>query len=184
MEIKIKPLTDWALVRELARFTVGKKNIKSPVTDEFKRAMLMSRHSCLRPLQFQLTLIGIPDACSTHIVRHKIGVEHFVTTQRPDRTGKARGGLRNHTLIINAEALVTQARRRLCDKASEKTRAIYNDIKEYFLTSDYPEIGHAMQPSCYWYGHCPELSQCEYPDLLTRHWLAHWRWLKEGGLDE
>ncbi len=76
----------WADVRDSARSTAWKCPLPSfLVSSEFKRKMLMSEHSPIRCLQFRIRLENLPYWVSVHLVRHKLGVEHFVSTQRNDR---------------------------------------------------------------------------------------------------
>ena len=106
----VSRLGTWQDVRDSARNTVWKKSLgeDKEVSSEFKRKMLMSEHSPIRLLQFKVRM-EIPYWVSVHLVRHKLGVEHFVSTQRDDRqvTGQVKldaakdifAGLINHYLF-------------------------------------------------------------------------------------
>ena len=89
----VSKIGTWQDVRDAARNTVWKGPLGEgkEVSSEFKRKMLMSEHSPIRCLQFRIRLV-IPYWVSVHLVRHKLGVEHFVSTQRDDRqvTGSVR----------------------------------------------------------------------------------------------
>lgn len=84
----------WQDVRDAARNTVDKRELGPDVdvSSSFKRRILLAEHSPIRCLQFRIRLENLPYWVSVHLVRHKIGVEHFVTTQRDDRdvSGKVR----------------------------------------------------------------------------------------------
>ena len=69
--------SDWERCKLLALNTVGKKHLKGKVSEEWKRKMLKAEHSPIRTLMFTIRLT-IPYFVSTHLVRHKIGVEHYV----------------------------------------------------------------------------------------------------------
>lgn len=100
-----------------------------------------------------------------HFVRHKIGVEHFVTTQRDDRTGKERDyisqeTLVNHNCFANAASIIQISRKRLCRMAHPETRnAWLLFLKE--LRNFEPELVDVCVPECvYRYGNCPEFKSC------------------------
>ena len=80
-------LGTWQDVRDTARNTVWKGSLDpaKPVSSEFKSGMLMSEHSPIRCLQFRIRLENLPYWVSVHLVRHKLGVEHFISSQRDDR---------------------------------------------------------------------------------------------------
>lgn len=156
-EIIVKKLTDANLMREAAGTTSGKE---SNLTLE---KIYKSEHSPIRTQIFKVEMIGIPTACSVHFVRHKIGVEHFVRSNRPDRGGDAkadRDSPVNHTMILNAESLINIARKRLCYKASKETREIMKQIKVEVAYADY-KLAKFLVPACiYRGGMCPELKPC------------------------
>lgn len=53
-------------------------------SDEWKRRILDAGHSPIRTLMFTVRM-EIPYYVSVHFVRHKVGVEHYVRSQRNDR---------------------------------------------------------------------------------------------------
>ena len=57
---------------------------KLPEIIELKKKYLTSEHSPIRYLRFIIRM-EIPYCNSVHFVRHKLGVEHFVQSQRNDR---------------------------------------------------------------------------------------------------
>lgn len=66
--------------------TVGKVAAKEP-TEEWVEKIVLAEHSPISELWFGFRLT-IPYWLSTHIVRHKIGVNHYVQSQRNDRQSK------------------------------------------------------------------------------------------------
>lgn len=174
MEVKITKLTDWDLVRSLARTTVGKADVTGEVSEKFKHDMLNSEHSPIRALMFRIDLIGIPYWVSVHLVRHKFGVEHFVSTQRTDRTGvdrteKTQDAPVNHTMILNAQELLFISRRRLCGKASEETRRVWQKVKVEMEKVD-KAVGLNMIPMCLYRNGCFESESCGL--FCKMHYLA------------
>ena len=86
MKIEIKRVTDWQRVVDAARFTQGKEPLGHEPSDEFKKQMILSEHSPLRDLEFDIKMYGIPYWVSNHFVRH-VHAQPFVSTSRPDITG-------------------------------------------------------------------------------------------------
>ena len=165
MKVEIRKITDWDLVYETALATIDKKVTKEP-SDAWKRKILNAEHSPIRALQFLIKLEGIPYFVSTHLVRHKIGVEHYVSTSREDRTGikreeRKQTDLVNHTMLINAQALITMSRKRLCTMADAKTREVWRAVKEEIKKVE-PILAEFMVPECVYRQGCHEFKPCGY----------------------
>lgn len=128
---------------------------------------LRSEHSPIRIATYRVDLEDIPYWVSVHFTRHKIGIEHFVTSRREDITGKARSPLDlvNHIMICNAQALITMARKRLCKKAASETVSAMLDIRESLRDVDF-QLYCAMQPDCIYRNRCNELNPCGWYDSL------------------
>ena len=128
MEIRVKKLVDWDVALDAARYTVWKEPLGITPSDLFKHNMCKCEHSPLRAVIFQIELIGIPTAVSVHLVRHKLGVEHYVSSNREDRNGGNTNVTRmspvNHMMIVNAQELLFISRRRLCKLQFPKLRRI------------------------------------------------------------
>lgn len=166
--VKAERLTDWKLVRSLALTTVGKDGGDKEPSDEWKDKMLQAEHSPIRAMMFKVTMKNIPYWVSVHLVRHKIGVEHFVSTQREDRAkdGTPRSqlpqdALVNHTMVINAQALISISRKRMCTKASKETRDLWFKVWSAIKEVD-PAVAKAMVPECVYRGGCVEPPSCGY----------------------
>lgn len=162
--IDIEQLTSWNLVLNLARGTVGMKFVDKEPSEKFKHGVLDPEHSPIRALFFRVTFTNLPYFVSVHLVRHKHGVEHFVSTQRTDRTGVERDSKRQdapvtHTMIINAQELMFISRRRLCGKADPAIRAIWSRVVELVKGID-PVLASYCVPMCKYRGHCPEAEPC------------------------
>lgn len=157
---------NWQDVKDSTMNTIGKTTGIYP-TSEWKRKLLMSEHSPIRRIKFYWRWKDLKYWVSVHLVRHKIGIEHWVTTQRTDRTGIDRndlpqGALVNHAAEADAQALINISRRRLCNCASKETREAWQKVKEKIAESE-PELASCMVRECvYRNGLCPEMFSCEY----------------------
>lgn len=128
--------------------------------------MLRCEHSPIRALIFKVVLTGIPSFVSVHLVRHNVGVTHFVLSNRDDRGGSKDAGRMTpvtHMMILNAQTLINMARKRLCYSAHRSTVAAMVRIRRAVRASG-PE-GEAlykfMLPECsYRGGVCPEWKMC------------------------
>lgn len=172
MEIKVARITDWKEVLNAARTTVSMSELDKEPSDKFKLRMLLSEHSPIRNLLFKVEMIGIPTYVSTHFARHKQGVEHFVSTQREDRTDKLRSERNqidpvNHTMIINAQALINMSRVRLCLMSDLKTVGVMTKIKSKIEEIE-PYLAEVMQPNCVYRAGCFEFGDCLY--YTTEHY--------------
>jgi thymidylate synthase ThyX len=93
-------------------------------------------------------------------------VEHFIRTQREDRTGTPRDALRqdalvSHRLHINAQGLINMSRKRLCNQAHKETRQAWLEALETLYDVE-PELVAACVPECLYRGFCPEIKTCGY----------------------
>lgn len=156
----------WQDVKDSTMNTIGKSTGAYP-TSEWKRKILMSEHSPIRRLKIYWRWKDLKYWVSVHIVRHKIGIEHWITTQRTDRTGINRdespqGSFVNHACEANAQALINISRRRLCFCASNETREAWQEVKSRIAAVE-PEIASVMVKECvYRNGLCPEFKSCGY----------------------
>lgn len=164
--IKYPTDEDWLFCRQCTLNTIGKKTTKLP-TDEWKVKLLRSEHSPIRTLWFAFR-IEAPYYNVMHFVRHKIGCEHFVSTQRDDRhpeetvsrADKPQGEIVSYILYINAQELMFMARKRLCGQADETTREIMKAIVAEVLKTN-PEFKDFLVPACvYQGGVCHEFKPC------------------------
>lgn len=167
MNVKVERVTPWSLALELARTTAWKAGCAEEPSSGWKRRLLAAEHSPLRAVLYHVVLTGIPYWVSVHLVRHKVGVEHFVSSQRPDRSpsGIERHDLPQdapvtHAMLVNAAALIAMSRKRLCSKAAGETRKTWEQVRLEVAKID-PETADAMVPECvYRGGRCPEMFPC------------------------
>lgn len=157
--ITVRKLTDLELLREACESTMQEGAVSQMSLDEAYRC----EHSPMRTQLFWLSMPRIPTFVSVHCVRHKIGVEHFVRTNRDDRGGDPEANRHTpvrHSVLLNAEAFISIARKRLCFKAAAETRALVLHIKEALRLVD-PDLARYMVPNCvYRGGLCVERKPC------------------------
>lgn len=155
---------DWREVKRRALVTVGKTMV-TPPTIEWKRKILMARHSPIRYLQFSFLLEDIPSWVSVHLVRH-IHAQPYVKSQRNDRqSAYDRNKAPQDSPVdmiwdMNAEELMVIANKRLCAQASPETREVVTQMCG-LAKEACPEISDFLVPMCVWRGGlCPEMVSC------------------------
>lgn len=180
------PRADWKRVVNAARMTVGKEPIGKEPSDKFKRKILLAEHSPIRLLEYDVTIEDIQQWITTHLVRHHIGIEKFINSQRIDRNDAVKTiaekmfgilndsmpgfesirdavpqGLRNNMMIsLNAQAFMNISRKRLCKGCpSKETRAVWELVIDFLKTVD-PILSEKCVPECVYRGFCPEVDNC------------------------
>ena len=157
---------DWQRCKMLALNTIGKRYTGSEVTDDWKHDMLRSPHSPKRTLMFTIRM-EVPYWVSVHFVRHKFGVEHFVTSQRNDRQSKydrneaPQSAPVVHIMDINAEALIHMANMRMCCCAATETRQVMTMIANEVVKTN-PEFIGLLVPKCLAHNGCDEFRPCGF----------------------
>jgi len=174
MKIEIKRITSWERVLNACRMTVNKKYLAKEPSDEFKKKLIRCEHSPLRLLEFDITFHDVPYWVHTELVRHHIGVEKFVTTSRPDRTGSKmtrhempQDALVSMMFAINAQTLINVSKVRLCFLAAKETREIWSAVINALRDVE-PMLADACVPTCIYRGFCPEIESCGYSQ--TEKW--------------
>ena len=154
---------DWQRCKMLAMNTIGRK-WSGEVSDEWKRRILKAEHSPIRTLWFTVRM-ELPYWVSTHFVRHKYGVEHYVSSQRNDRQSNydrnkaTQDAQVTHIMDINAQELIQMARMRLCGQASVETRLVMTLIRDAVIETN-PEFADFIKPKCEFMGECNEFKSC------------------------
>lgn len=144
--------------------TVGKSSTKAP-TEQWIERLIKAEHSPIRELWFGIKMT-IPYWVSVHFSRHHIGVNHYVQTQRSDRTGvnrdeKPQGEIVSHIMSVNAQELVFMAHKRLCKQASKETRQVMQEIVKQVIAVA-PYMKDVLVPLCaYRNGKCDEMFSCK-----------------------
>lgn len=158
----------WSKVKRSARTTINREGEGTYPSDSWKKTILLAEHSPIRRIRFSWKWKDLKSWISVHFVRHKIGIEHWVTTQRSDRTGVPRDKLPqdsrvSHECEADAQALIFISRRRLCNQAASETRAAWQEVKDKVAEAD-PMLASVMVPECIYRGFCPEFHSCGYMD--------------------
>ena len=150
---------DWLVNRACEMTMHGQKSSVS------LSKLYKAEHSPIRCKLFWIEMKGIPSFVSVHLVRHKHGVEHYVQSMRDDLFADkdevvTRDTPVNHGMLINAQALITMSRKRLCYKAHAKTVGVMIKIRTAISAID-EELGDFMVPECIYRGNnCHELKEC------------------------
>ena len=161
---------DWKWCKDCTLNTVGKTSEKLP-TEEWKHKILEAGHSPIRELWFGIKM-QIPYYVSVHFVRHHIGVNHYVQTQRNDRQGNydrtkaTQDTMVSHVMSINAQELIFMSHKRLCSQASAETRAVMKEICKQ-VEELFPEFIGLLVPECVYRGYtCTEFYPCGLAEKL------------------
>lgn len=167
MKVVIRDYQDnWKNIKNATMTTINKDEGVYP-KPEWKRRLLLSEHSPIRKLHIGWKWYDLKSWVSVHITRHKIGIDHFVRTQRTDRTNIDRdmlpqGNLVEHEVDANAQAIINISRKRLCYCASEETRKAWQEAINQIATVE-PELAKCCVKECvYRNGLCPEMFTCGY----------------------
>lgn len=165
LEVKVIARTSWNEVLDLARATVHKDALDKMPSDKFKHGILNAEHSPIRALSFRVELKNVPYFVAMHLRTHKYGIEHFISTQRSDRTGEDRNAKRqdapvNHIMILNAQEMMFVSRRRLCGLADKTTRKVWQEVVNKLREVDSVLASHCV-PMCVYRGGCPEPISCK-----------------------
>lgn len=156
----------WREVANAANTTINKpEGIKEP-SSSWKRRMLLCEHSPIRHLMVSYKWKNLKYWVSVHLTRHKYGIEHWVRTQRTDRTNVDRnkltqGSFVEHEILANAQALINISRKRLCNQASPETRQAWKELKEKIFEKQ-PELANVMVSDCIYRGWCYEYKSCGF----------------------
>lgn len=157
---------NWLNVKEACRNTIGLEGAGKEPTSIWKKNLLLCEHSPIRKLTFNWKWLRLPYWVSVHFTRHKFGIDHFISTQRSDRTGEDRNGKSQdaevmHEVTANAQALINISRKRLCFGASPETTRAWVKVKNKVDIAN-PELASVMVKECVYRGFCPEMNTCGY----------------------
>jgi len=157
MKATVRKLTNFNLVLDTNEMTSGKKSSQSEIS------AYKAEHSTIRTQIYYIKCYDVPTFVMGHYVRHHIGVEKYVRSQRADRGGSKNSDRMTPTdfsLCLNAQSIINIMRARLCNKASKETRQLAHLIRNEILNIDY-HLGCVLVPNCvYRNGICPEPKSC------------------------
>ena len=167
-------VTLWKRALNAARRTIGKAPLDKEPSKSWEAKMLLAEHSPIRLLEYEWTWADIMQWVTTHLVRHHVGCEKFVHTQRGDRRAildeynvssrneLPQGATNDMDMTANAQALISISRKRLCNCASKETREAWKQVQDAIREVD-PVMADKMVPECIYRGFCPEfMNPCGY----------------------
>lgn len=154
----------WRQIADACRTTINKDVGTTEPSSNWKTKLLISEHSPIRKLRISWKWKDLKYYVSTHFVRHKYGIEHWVSTQRTDRTGIDREALQQSALVTheseaNAQSIINISKTRLCMQASKETREAWQEFLESIKEKE-PELYNVCVPSCVYRCSCPEFKSC------------------------
>jgi hypothetical protein len=163
MKVLVEKITGIDLMRRFCGTTMG-PGVKSLAT---LGSMYACEHSPIQTQMFVIELVGVKTFISVHLVRHKIGISHYVQSMRDDRRIKTeefiadRNTPLEHGLFLNAQAMIFISRKRLCYKSHSETVAAWTRVVKAVRKVD-PELAPMLVPECvYRNGLCPERTMCK-----------------------
>ena len=165
---------NWLDIKNACRQTVSMGDSKLEPTSEWKRKLLICRHSPLRIGSVLWKSEDVPFYVMGHIVRHNVGCTPFVSTSREDRTGIPRNERKQTDFVdmqmtANIEALINISERRLCTCADPTTRKYWEAVLEAIKEYD-EDIYFACVPQCVRCGGCVEpFSECNFYDNFSKN---------------
>lgn len=167
MKVEVKHISGtWREVADRARTTIGLEEGDKPISESYMRKLYLCEHSPIRTEIYKIKFTDIPYWVTMHFARHKVGVEHFVSTQRTDRTGQNRDNKVQsepvlYEMVLNSQAIINISRKRLCNCASKETRKAWQMALEE-LKKINPVLVKACVPDCVYRGWCYEHKSCNY----------------------
>lgn len=160
---------NWNRILDAARTTVNKEEGNKEPSSLWKYKLLIAEHSPIRKLKIEWKWLNLKYWTSCHFARHnKYGIEHFVSTQRTDRTNKDRdkklqSDVVSHECEASAQAIINISRKRLCTQASKETREAWMEFlgRLYHIEQ---ELANVCVRECIYRGFCPEMNPCGWSD--------------------
>ena len=177
----------WRQVADAARTTIKKDLGEGDPSDKWKKSITRAEHSPIRLIEFLVKTEDVKSWITVHNVRHKIGIEHFVSTQRDDRTGvsrddKPQGTLVDYEFLVNLQELMTICRKRFCRQAHAETQAFWHGVVDALLAdaksaSVLMPVKDLLVPECVARGgKCPEMKCCKWNETQTCITQRDWYW--------
>lgn len=151
-------------IANYARTTIGLKGGDKEVSEEYMRKLYMCEHSPIRNQWYKIRFEDIPYSIGMHFARHKIGVEHFFSTQREDRTGIDRNERKQtdkvlYEMVVNSQAIINISRKRLCSCADKDTVKAWQMALSELAKINYT-LATCCVEDCVYRGHCMEHKSC------------------------
>jgi thymidylate synthase ThyX len=144
---------------------MGKTKVINAPDVAWKKSILLARHSPIRCLPISFYIEDLPSYISVHFVRHHVGIEKYVKSQRNDRqsdydrTKAPQDAPVNMIMDFNGESIQVFMQKRLCNKADPNTRKVAEEMRNILLQSN-PEFEEVLKKPCQLFGRCFEMSPC------------------------
>lgn len=164
---------NWLNIKNACRQTISMCDSEIEPTSEWKRKLLICRHSPIRIGSVLWKSEDVPFYVMGHIVRHNVGCTPFVSTSREDRTGIPRNERKqtdfvDMQMIANIEALINISERRLCTCADPTTRKYWEAVLEAIKEYD-EDVYWACVPQCIRCGACVEpFGECKVYENFSK----------------
>lgn len=164
---------NWLNIKNACRQTISMCDSEIEPTSEWKRKLLICRHSPIRIGSVLWKSEDVPFYVMGHIVRHNVGCTPFVSTSREDRTGIPRNERKqtdfvDMQMIANIEALINISERRLCTCADPTTRKYWEAVLEAIKEYD-EDVYWACAPQCIRCGACVEpFGECKVYENFSK----------------
>ena len=165
---------DWKKIKSACMTTISKQAGDKEPPKEWKRKLLICRHSPIRRGTISWKWDEIPYAISTHYSRHHEGCEKFVGTSREDRTKVDRTTRSQMDYVpmemdANIQALINISERRLCTCADPTTRKYWEAVLEAIKEYD-EDIFWSCVPQCIrTAGCCEPFGNCKYFENFAKN---------------
>ena len=174
---------NWRQVADAARTTVKKEAGVGDPSDSWKKSITRAGHSPIRLIEFHIKVEGVKSWITVHNVRHKHGIEHWISTQRDDRTGVNRddapqGTLVDYEFCVNLEELMYICNRRFCMQAHQETRDFWRSIIIALMCDEKSKdvigpVSTLFVPMCVRCGgRCPEMKCCGFNNKQHDHFVS------------
>lgn len=173
MKVDISIMSGIGWVIEAAAWTQGISTgaIYDSMSPDKWFLWLKAEHSPIRAFRLRIRIHDIPYYSHVHLIRHHVGVQPYVRSQRPDCINPVdyeRGAARQDAPVglmpdVNPQSLINISRKRLCRKADPVTRLAWEMVKTAIAEHENPyvaAIAEAMVPDCEYRGECYELKSC------------------------
>lgn len=173
MEVKFERLVGPECMVPAMRVTRGKDMYTKKMPSlEMWYKMILSEHSSSRVVKYRIYVEDIPFYNHVHLVRHHVGFEPHVYSQRDDnsidettpRDELPQGTLINMFFDANVQALINISRKRLCHKSHRTTQNLIKKLKVALIYQGdaYDKVlGELlMKPCSWWAGVCAEPEPC------------------------
>lgn len=168
-------LGDWKLAKNHCRVTDNKDFTDKEPTKEWCRKMVITEHSPIRVLNFDVTWRDMPYWVHAELARHKN--EKFISSQRDDRliddtprAKKPQDAPVRFDSFMNTQNLIDMARKRLCFCSTKEARSYVLSLKFTLKDAGYDEVADAMVPNCVYRCGCPEMfnTTCKFFETFSK----------------